>query len=268
MKNAEDILSNPAPDILYHYTNIKGLLGIVNSSSIWATSLLYLNDTLEYSYAFEMMLQEAKIYKEIYDNIFRYRRSDIFVCSFSKEKDLLSQWRAYASNTGGFSIGFRSSALQLLAKNQKFSLLPCIYDPDIQRELIKKKLIKYDRMFKENPSGFNFEEITKDFCKIFPMIKHPKFCEEKEWRLISEVNAANNCSKFREGNYSIIPYVEFSLKDDQCGVYAIDEIMIGAGLDYDLNERALFDLFSAKHYSGNILIPGRGILKSKVPYRS
>jgi Protein of unknown function (DUF2971). len=168
MENVEDILSKPAPNILYHYTTQKGVLGIVNSSSIWASSILYLNDTLEYSYAFEMLLQEAKEYKALYENILRYRRDDIFVCSFSEEKDLLSQWRAYASNASGFSIGFRSSSLKILAKSQQFYFLPCIYDPNIQKEVINQKLMKYNDMFKKYPSGFDLNELLKDFYKVFP----------------------------------------------------------------------------------------------------
>lgn len=265
MERLGDILSKPAPDILYHYTDTKGVLGIVDSSSMWATSLLYLNDTTEYSYAYELLLQEAKVYNHIYEIILRYKRDDIFVCSFSEEKDLLSQWRAYSDNARGFSIGFKSSSIQILAKYQKFCLLPCIYDPDTQKKVISDRLVKYNLIMKNNPSGFDIGELVKDFYTIFPIIKHPKFSEEKEWRLISEAIVEKRTWKFRVGKYSIIPYVEFGLKHDQYGSHVIHEIMIGPGLDYDLNERALSNILDTSY---DISIPSRKILKSEVPYRS
>lgn len=36
------------PPILHHYTTQEGLLGIVESKSIWATNIYYLNDAAEY----------------------------------------------------------------------------------------------------------------------------------------------------------------------------------------------------------------------------
>src|SRR5262245_39979140 len=35
------------PDELYHYTGIRGLKGIINSQTLWATHYRYLNDTEE-----------------------------------------------------------------------------------------------------------------------------------------------------------------------------------------------------------------------------
>ena len=33
--------------MLYHYTSLEGLLGVINSKSIWASHCKYLNDSLE-----------------------------------------------------------------------------------------------------------------------------------------------------------------------------------------------------------------------------
>jgi hypothetical protein len=42
------------PDILYHYTDQFGLIGIVNTSELWATKIHYMNDSTEFSLALGM----------------------------------------------------------------------------------------------------------------------------------------------------------------------------------------------------------------------
>jgi hypothetical protein len=44
-------------DTLYHYTNSKGLLGILKERALHATSLHCLNDSTEFSYAFHVTLR-------------------------------------------------------------------------------------------------------------------------------------------------------------------------------------------------------------------
>ena len=35
------------PEYLFHYTNIAGLIGIVNSQELWASNVIFLNDEME-----------------------------------------------------------------------------------------------------------------------------------------------------------------------------------------------------------------------------
>ena len=39
------------PELLYHYTTLDGLLGILDKRELWATGISYLNDTFEYKAA-------------------------------------------------------------------------------------------------------------------------------------------------------------------------------------------------------------------------
>ena len=41
--------------MLYHYTNLQGLLGIINSKSIWASNSNYLNDDREFNHLFNLV---------------------------------------------------------------------------------------------------------------------------------------------------------------------------------------------------------------------
>ncbi len=56
-----DELADPigTPEILYHYTNESGLLGILQSRHLWATAIEYLNDSAELVYAREELAHQA-----------------------------------------------------------------------------------------------------------------------------------------------------------------------------------------------------------------
>jgi hypothetical protein len=108
-----------SPDkIVFHYTSIDGLLGITESASIWGTNILYLNDASEFSYAKNLLGTELKRFREdtsgfkkgtCFDEAAGYfffkileekinkllpsEHFSFYVCSFSEESDLLSQWR-------------------------------------------------------------------------------------------------------------------------------------------------------------------------------
>ena len=111
------------PRLLYHYTTQEGLIGIVTSKTVWATSAAYLNDATEFSYGTEIVYEilndlSYELDKEDNELIEKSRHElqplnsdSIFVFSLTKERDLLSQWRAYTDGGIGFSIGFQSHAI-------------------------------------------------------------------------------------------------------------------------------------------------------------
>jgi hypothetical protein len=56
----QEVAGNPAKPagLLYHYTDQKGLLGILENKEIWSTHLRYLNDTSEGKIVFNAVLNE------------------------------------------------------------------------------------------------------------------------------------------------------------------------------------------------------------------
>ena len=117
--NVNEILSRTPPDLLYHYTNQKGLLEIIGSKEIWATHTQYLNDQREFKHAISMVEQELSTLRDVTVDRDKRRLLDemekglkgvesinVCVCSFSERGDILSQWRACGGAASGFSVGF------------------------------------------------------------------------------------------------------------------------------------------------------------------
>jgi hypothetical protein len=155
----EAIAATPPPPIIYHYTDDIGLKGILQNGHLWLTDVFDLNDPSELKHGIglskayfselwggEMILDEfsdtfAKIVNDGIENI-----ANFFVCSFSREKDDLGQWRAYADDGRGYAIGFNAHSLeQAFAKTESAdrwgcSAFPVTYDDEkltgFQRQMI------------------------------------------------------------------------------------------------------------------------------------
>lgn len=144
------------PKYLYHYTSQKGLLGIMENK-LWMTSIMYLNDSMEYNHCVNIAKQEVALrissllrdelgeqiptkeetiseikfgyYKrmEAYLKVIKPHVQDeqlLCVFSLSQKMDDLSQWRGYCPESGGFCVEFDIEELLTL-------LDPEIVDEDI-----------------------------------------------------------------------------------------------------------------------------------------
>jgi hypothetical protein len=247
-----DLFSQDVPELLYHYTNMTGLMGIIKSRQIWTTKIQYLNDKSELKLAFDYIRYEINqqikgIGKNQSDEELNNKISalngidtlNISVASFTEEGDQLSQWRGYTEFGNGYSLGFYGQELKNRAEKLGYYLVPCIYDKPTHRELIRE-LINSTRVEnnKANPNynkppfyKLNFSEAT---LLIAPIIKSEAFIEEKEWRLISPTLNYENAS-FRSGTKSLIPYWTFGIHLEK----TLSTIIIGPTPEEKLSELAL-----------------------------
>jgi len=279
---------------VFHYTSIDGLLGITKSSSIWGTNILYLNDASEFSYANTLLSNEIATFCEtnpdfkkdkswgyfffesLENNINKLLPSEHFssyVCSFSEESDLLSQWRGYCKNSSGYSLGFKLSSLQSWMKKAGFAIKPCIYEERKQIDAIAKLLRKASGRFvlEVGREGKNWDakskyiaaDIVVEYIQLAPFLKHPKFEEEHEWRIVANLKTeyVKDWIKFRSGSTMIIPYIEIPLPIEAESL-VMDEVFIGPTNDRELSAASV-----------NLLLKSRNVTCSRVkcstiPYRA
>ncbi len=234
ISNMIDHQDDPLPSELFHYTDQNGLLGIINSRSFWASKITCLNDSSEYFLAFkiarsilEVLANDRKFdsvkVEYLLDELSSFQ-DNIYVGSFSEKGDLLSQWRAYGSNSSGYALGFNCEKLVDVAKSQGFYLSKCIYDTNVQEGII------YDLILRQlesgnfpDPSTYGYHVETRvlsfppasnfwhDLSQIAPLIKDKGFQEEQEWRLISGKGIGYEDVNFRAGVSFIIPYFPLKL---------------------------------------------------------
>nr|WP_240894745.1 DUF2971 domain-containing protein [Fodinibius halophilus] len=195
---------------------------------------------------------------------------NIFAASFSENGDLLSQWRAYCPDSGGYNIGFNHSDLEWLLNSYNLEIVPCIYEEEKQflliDELINHFLTKYQNDQISDWMDF-LDDFKSEFIRLAPVLKHPSFREEKEWRIVSRpVSYYNEEVDYRPGESMIIPYYKMRLasSDDN---FSFHKINIGPTPHKKLAEHSVMGLlFKSGHF--NSTANHQMIDKSKIPYRT
>jgi hypothetical protein len=240
-------------DILYHYCSISNFVSILEHRSIWLSSLNLSNDTMEGRLVAEVIERlamrdglDGPTIAEFQTSL-RIMEKELDGLGFclSEDGDLLSQWRGYAADATGFSIGFSKEYLLLLResissqKQPVYTLHKVKYDAETQEELVRptytevKKIIDSGRHKIPHPptllgqrTASDYEKELADFKKanfsiylnllmLLPelyALKTEAFREELEWRLITHLSREvdDPCS-FRALPDRIVPYKSFDL---------------------------------------------------------
>lgn len=276
-----DIVDADIPETLWHYTSLEGFTGIVESKRIWATEIRYLNDESEFNHAVsllhhavsnlgpsETLVQVRELFesvlKDAENGVLSKNSQNLFVASFSRHGDQLSQWRGYGKGGRGVSLGFDLKKLRPPAElDSAFAFGPCVYKPVFKAEIIQSSMDKLrsaaedwsKSMSKEmdvavqqgkdlnsfvknatSPEGMALlHKTTQAFLvelfRFIPFLKHESFEEEAEWRLVAPLspNASTNFVKrfVRHGPSMLLPTVDPSLRGTGEQELPLKRVIIG-----------------------------------------
>jgi hypothetical protein len=267
MNLINEILARTPKVPIYHYTSQSGLLGIVNNKCMWASRIHYLNDSEEFYLALKMLRNEIQAVASS-DSYFiganfislgdvdrilsEFTTTHTYICSFSENGDLLSQWRGYCPKGNGFSIGFDFNKLNRIIREQGFIFAPCIYDVNEQRQVIREVVNCF-------LSGQN--DSFSIFHIVAAILKHDTFSEEREWRIILPVTDYNRHQVyFREGISMLTPYLNISIVDYDDSIPIVD-VVVGPTPNKDLS------LHSATHFVKSRVSVDCDVTLSTIPYR-
>jgi hypothetical protein len=314
-----EIKEEAEPELLYHYTDQQGLLGIIEDGCIWATHFRYLNDTSEGEIASraaweelnsrvnsdslmqfigmrpiegtrkiecndeEILSQGNRILSEV-------TSQDFYVTSFSEQGNLLSQWRAYSGESGGYSIGFSPDYLKTIGKHflggtwwknflRDEPLVPCRYCDHELKEILADKMQKsvdaYIEEAVETKRRFSSNEQTGPRAPAAIAIRHLRplgrecavtkdyaFHEEQEWRLVfRSLNRSVEGIFLRAGRSMLIPYLKIPLIFEDCPI-GIKRIYVGPSRNLAEARKSVEMLLRAHNICGvdvkDSLIPYRG----------
>ena len=215
--------TEPATGIIYHYTTVSGLRGILQSNCVWASAAYYMNDSSEIEYGCELVRKELSVWRtandgnnsfaadvlRALDRIFSSplsrisRTTTTYVTCFCGNDNLLSQWRAYGQ-AGGYSLGFEvnreRSGLSIPGGFWNLRLAKVVYNTWLQNarinSLLKQALLVLGDFSVDEVSQAKRQNMVVDAVLFIEELlldevvtfKNPAFREEKEWRLIVRPN--------------------------------------------------------------------------------
>jgi len=204
-------------EIVWHYTNGEGFLGILQSSTLFATQVAALNDSKETEYATDLFKEAVKqVIAEKGDDrdgvafleeVLQFVKeepanptrgiSKFFITCFCADGDDINQWSKYARGNG-FAIGFYPAGLN---RESNSCLYRVVYDRAKQVQAAKTIAEATLRFYM---AGLN-EERLKDLerwareffeawdewiYKLAPLAKDAKWASEREYRIVHELRVA------------------------------------------------------------------------------
>jgi hypothetical protein len=269
-----------SPDLLFHYTSAESLLGIVETGSLWASQIRYLNDAAELLYSVRLAADVLDVAiprrpEPLRSALAAARESLIhaeaerffYIGAFSEDGDLLSQWRAYGDAGGGYAVGIR------MAEVRRLSAFPMVrkvdYEEERQRRLIEAMVTTAieavgDPAAEESVYSA-LRALAADLAVAGAFFKHWSFKEEREWRALRIAAEQDEAIEFRAAAGIIVPFVPIPLHEEESGGRShtpIGQVVCGPTLQPTLSRRAVDLLLRGRGYKGY------QVRSSRVPLRS
>jgi len=284
------------PDIVFHYTDCTGLLGILKSGGIRLTDIFSLNDPSEVRHGVNLAVeilntetQRGNPAASKFANKFKnYSETGVevaahfFVACFSDTHKDLGQWRAYGDDGKGFTIGFDGKLLEgTFVKRDNETVpgngtFPITYNDNRLIEIYKQIVNEVLPLFAMTEGRNLSDAIINEFEKYLSIVatisilyaavlfKHIAYKNEKEYRFlqIRAVNESDDNLGYRARLNSLVRFSEFDWNTTDQQV--LREIVIGPAADENSAK-----VFAQECLRASGIDPDRvKIHKSKIPYRN
>ena len=195
----------------YYYCSLNTFLSIIKNKQIYLSDPLKMNDNLELKWyldrlnneqftvdkvdyqesIFDMVKKRSGLnftFEELVEILNSKGQKSVYISCFSREPDILSQWRAYAEDGRGVSIGFN---LDMLKKADNFFVSEVIYTDDVvygsNESGIEIVADTINIVFSVNKIAGKEEQMEVFLHELIPELiqyKNPSFIEEQEIRLV------------------------------------------------------------------------------------
>jgi hypothetical protein len=204
-------LDDPLPtgEFLWHYTSLSTFQKIIETGVFHLNRLDRMNDSEEgqwLSSHLNRVLSPAKYYppnvSPLDPSRIQYPRDGTFAFSLSRERDLLSQWVAYANGGRGVAIGFDPMLLRDvcqpvttwkdLADSYEPHAIFCEvkYSTSADMEATAVQIADRIRTTADDqhiPSARRYNSLGKSIGRVIrhldPIFKNKAFQQEREWRI-------------------------------------------------------------------------------------
>lgn len=220
---------------VFHYTNGAGLLGIVQSSSLWASSPLSLNDLTEIEYGTNMARdiwgswpgtlspEQKNLGEAVFgaDGPNPSHHVPLYLLCACSSGDSLNQWRNYAGGQG-FAIGFdlaKSLAVYASERQPGHLVGPAVlngwydvvYAEEEQRAHLADLFAFVLQKVRDEPhlvDGLS-SVLAIGILNLAAQFKHPAYQSEEEVRYIA-FGQPLIPEQFRVGPFGIVPYLHLT----------------------------------------------------------
>lgn len=268
------------PELLYHYTDVVGLVGITEGKKLWATDATFLHDPLELEALGKTVGSPTNPYSGPLTSCDQYLRDGqvdpaldaesawklgggAFVASFSTKCDSLSQWRAYGRSAMGYCLGF---AWFHDKREAGIRLRKCSYGEVEMNEYFKSQEAVRELCCRAKNQQYpgadeRLARIDRLRADCSTCVKHDSYRGESEWRILAD-GAGHEI--FHRGVRDIpVPYIKIQVSSDaKPSAIQLRSVLLGPALNSSLAWKATERLLRVSGF------PNVTIESSRVPYRA
>jgi hypothetical protein len=255
-KGLSKVAQGDVPRVLYHYTSVDGLGGIIAHRQMWASHFAFMNDPAELHHADDHLRSAVASHVDIAGGAGRavlqrflnshptervYNDLDIFVACFSIDGDSLPQWRAYADDGRGYAIGIDTTY-----GGKEADPVPCgmhgtyvvdMYKVEYSSEKLQEDLLAFLRDLlskiaygeQRGASSADLQSVAYRHLRVRAVhdsirYKHRAFEHEGEWRMVATGDVPDR--KNRPCRGVPLPYVPLRLTKNG-DLLPIHEVRVG-----------------------------------------
>jgi hypothetical protein len=282
---------------LWHYTSGDGLIGILQSGEFWVTQVSCVNDAVELRYAQAILLRNLKQARaesrlpddeaNLLDRAVLGLSADPtpsspwFVGCLSEHADDLSQWRAYGGGEGGYALAFDTATLHTILHLHQIYLAGVCYDPDVHediaRSVVQATLAFYREGLAARPGAdaaqwahVFLQAWSNELTYIAPIIKHPAFSAEMEWRLLRQLREPDLPNlKYRQRQSMMARHLPLALRLPYAPagsrLLPISGVLVGPSRHKDLSVVSVATMLRTIGYPEQVY---KNVKPSQVPFQA
>lgn len=263
------------PEILYHYCSLDTFYSIMKNHSIWLSDVTKSNDSNELIWAIRQC--ESAVIEKFLEYSNRMKANDDFINTrfrdfnkitdqfqsmdtskslkswvfcFSEKGDNLGQWRGYADDGHGISIGFNKNYFmsKIAPKEFQFDHMYYLFDKIEYGKFDASELLTSEQI-EILTTSCDYKQLENCFKRMMgysiilaPLYKSADFEEEAEWRavfwihtselekgIIPSINILGNPNErfniidysFVTKNNTLVSHIELEIKDIKSAIVSI-----------------------------------------------
>ena len=284
----------------YYYCSLNTFLSIIKNKQIYLSAPLKMNDNLELKWyldrlnneqftvdkvdyqesIFDMVKKRSGLnftFEELVEILNSKGQKSVYISCFSREPDILSQWRAYAEDGRGVSIGFN---LDMLKKADNFFVSEVIYTDDVvygsNESGIEIVADTINIVFSVNKIAGKEEQMEVFLHELIPELiqyKNPSFIEEQEIRLVycedmKFEKILDRNGAFREKwNYIELEHDFRTIGSDNITEFVKLDFCLNAIEEICIGPKCLLSRNDVKNIMNRLLDIDVNIIESKSSYR-
>lgn len=273
-------VAGQVPTAIAHYTNLAGLMGMLETGELWASNVSFLNDRKELTHgldatgqAIQMLVGDSPsgawlaALKKAVAGLDDDTLPNTYAVCFCTSPDVLSQWRGYGGTEQGVALIFDRTALEKRLAPAKAKLYPVVYgnlstvksvSSALKAEL--DALVASDAAVGQASTPEERHQAAfRAVCRLLPQFKHNGFRDEREVRFVVQDETLGSDVRFRAKGNVLVPYVQLLGGSERLPVRSI---IVGPGRDQELTKRSI------EVYLKHIGYADVEVRLSTVPFRS